>query len=247
MDSVSTTQIQSLVAGLGALVSNLEETIETHDISVSQWLLQIFKLLGSSETFDLSFVSKNQVRSKLWAKEQLINAIPQFTPKLIHVHCGWYGLFSTLFLLDPIFKQCKFRSFDLDASATQTADHLNRAWVIDDWRFKAATIDVMQIMHYPVQYTTTNSKQEVVALHEQPDLVVNTSCEHLPDFFSWRNYLPSGRKVLLQSNDFFEVTEHINCVNDLKSFKLQAGLSKVFYEGSLNCEKYTRFMLIGEV
>ena len=35
------------------------------------------------------------------------------------------------------------------------------------------------------------------------DLVINTSCEHLPDFDRWWKRIPAGQQVVLQSNDYF--------------------------------------------
>jgi hypothetical protein len=81
-----------------------------------------------------------------------------------------------------------------------------------------------------------------------PDTIINTSCEHIPNFKEWYNKIPAGKLVILQSNNFFELDEHINCVNDLDDFASQAPLSEILYEGELDLSKhvnYTRFMRIG--
>ena len=49
-----------------------------------------------------------------------------------------------------------------------------------------------------------------------PDLVINTSCEHLPDVRGWLDRLPAGMPVVLQSNDYFAEPEHTNCVASLE-------------------------------
>ncbi|HET6803602.1 MAG TPA: class I SAM-dependent methyltransferase, partial [Casimicrobiaceae bacterium] len=77
------------------------------------------------------------------------------------------------------------------------------------------------------------------------DLVVNTSCEHLPDFPRWYARVPAGQLVVLQSNDYFACTEHVNSVRDLAAFEAQAPLSDVLFAGERKLRRYTRFMLIG--
>ena len=79
----------------------------------------------------------------------------------------------------------------------------------------------------------------------RPDLVVNTSCEHIADLRGWLDRLPAGSRVLLQSNDYFREPTHIACVASLAAFRSQAGLAEVEYAGSLPQKNYTRFMLIG--
>ena len=69
----------------------------------------------------------------------------------------------------------------------------------------------------------------------RPDLVVNTSCEHIADVRGWLDMLPKGTRVLLQSNDYFAEPTHINCVASLDEFRAQAQLADVradqFFEG----------------
>ena len=57
--------------------------------------------------------------------------------------------------------------------------------------------------------------------------------------------IPSGKLVILQSNNFFEVEEHINCATDLYDFSKMASMEHVYYKGELELEKYTRYMKIG--
>ena len=66
-------------------------------------------------------------------------------------------------------------------------------------------------------------------------------------FTDWFNLIPTGKLVALQSNNYFEIDDHVNCVNSLDELKHQAPLSNIIYEGELELEKYTRYMLIGYV
>jgi hypothetical protein len=78
-----------------------------------------------------------------------------------------------------------------------------------------------------------------------PDLIVNTSCEHLADFGGWFARVPAGQLVALQSNDYYAIAEHVNCVPDLAAFRAQAPLGEVLYAGEQPRKRYRRFMLIG--
>jgi hypothetical protein len=77
------------------------------------------------------------------------------------------------------------------------------------------------------------------------DLVINTSCEHLAAFDSWYAAVPAGQLLVLQSNDYYAVAEHVNCVPDLAAFQAQAPLAEVLFAGTHRMRRYTRFMLIG--
>ena len=78
-----------------------------------------------------------------------------------------------------------------------------------------------------------------------PDTIINTSCAHIEKFTEWFNAILKDKLVVLQSNNYFEIDDHINCVKNITEFKQQAPLSNIIYEGELELEKYTRFMLIG--
>ena len=81
----------------------------------------------------------------------------------------------------------------------------------------------------------------------RPDLVVNTSCEHIADLRGWLALLPAGTPVLLQSNDYFSEPTHISCVASRADFEAMAGLRDLRFSGELPQRNYTRFMLIGSV
>ena len=80
-----------------------------------------------------------------------------------------------------------------------------------------------------------------------PDTFINTSCEHIPNFKEWYAKIPEGRLVILQSNNFFEVEEHVNCVSNIDEFIEMAPMSELMYSGSIDLPKYKRFMVIGRV
>ena len=75
--------------------------------------------------------------------------------------------------------------------------------------------------------------------------MINTSCEHVPDLHRWYARLPDGQPVVLQSNDYFACSEHVNCVSNLAEFARQVPLRDLRYEGERKMRRYTRFMRIG--
>lgn len=185
--------------------------------------------------------SKGQMESKRWLVDELLKLnLPLGT---IFLCAGWYGSLAT-FLLDSKLQIDKIRSFDIDETCANIADTFNRSWVMDGWQFKATTLDIME-MSYPTTYTTLRANGTGVTITEMPNTIINTSCEHIKDFNLWYNNIPKGTLVVLQSNNYFEIPEHVNCVNDIYEFKDMAPMSELHYMGMREMSKYTRFMLVG--
>ena len=80
----------------------------------------------------------------------------------------------------------------------------------------------------------------------EPYFVINTSCEHITEeqYNVWLGNVPDGAQIILQSNNYFEHKEHVNCMKDLAEFKRKSKLN-VSEESELELPKYTRYMLIG--
>ena len=77
--------------------------------------------------------------------------------------------------------------------------------------------------------------------YEYKYFMINTSCEHMHPL----NCRPNTY-VVLQSNNYEEIEEHINCVNSSEELAEQYNVSEVYYSGELEFDKYTRFMVIGK-
>ena len=75
---------------------------------------------------------------------------------------------------------------------------------------------------------------------ESYDLVINCSCEHMRD-------IPAvyGPMYALQSNNYTNVPDHINCVNSPRELSEKNNLSEVLFGSHLNMGHYKRFMTIG--
>ena len=182
-------------------------------------------------------LNRRQTASKLWLLDKLFENHGGELGE-VHVLGGWYGVLGALILHDPRFTQTRITNIDLDPSCAPIAESLNAVNVERDF-FCAATADILDI-----RYTRSSS---VVGDTTQsaPDILINTSCEHLNDFAAWFDGLPPGVLLVLQSNDYVSEPEHVNCVEDLEAFKAQAPLAHLIYAGGLELNKYTRFMLIG--
>jgi hypothetical protein len=185
--------------------------------------------------------SWGQLKSKRW----LVDELEKLNLDLgtVFLCAGWYATLATM-LFESSCKLDKIRSFDIDPLCSIIADTINRSNVLDKWRFKASTFDIHEIT-YPLNYKTHRFDNTVVDLIDNPDTIINTSCEHIKDFNIWYNKIPVGKIVVLQTNNYFDIDDHINCSTSLEDFTHQTPLSVELYSGELHLTKYTRFMRIG--
>lgn len=201
------------------------------------------QLLNKYPNIDLTdLFSKGQMQSKRWLVDQLLNL--DINLGTVFLCGGWYGSLAT-FLLESELKINCIRSFDIDPTCAVIADTFNRSWVIDGWKFKASTMDIMNMINYPISYTTYRFDGSSVELTETPNTIINTSSEHIKNFKEWYNNIPTGTLVIIQNNNFFEISEHVNCVNSKEELSEQTPMSACLYLGELELPKYKRFMKIG--
>jgi hypothetical protein len=173
-------------------------------------------------------LNKNQLASKRWLAESLLAAAG---PRLgsVLILGGWLGVLAAVLLHDRRFAIERIVSVDIDPRCAPVALSLNATHARAS-RFAAQTADM-----HDVDY----------AGGSRADLVINTSCEHLPEFDRWYARVPDGQLVVLQSNDYFACAEHVNCVASLAAFRAQAPLSETLFAGERPLRRYVRFMLIG--
>jgi len=179
-------------------------------------------------------LNPNQIASKRWLADALA-ATTDGRFGTITVLGGWFGVLPAVLLDDRRLAIGRVVSVDLDPRCAEVACALN-ATHVRAGRFEAITADMHAIAYPPP-----------AAREAAPDLVVNTSCEHVADFGGWFAKLPRGQLVALQSNDYYAIAEHVNCVPDLAAFRAQAPLAEVLYAGEKPRRRYRRFMLIGRV
>jgi hypothetical protein len=51
--------------------------------------------------------------------------------------------------------------------------------------------------------------------------------------------------LALQSNDYRAIPVHVNCVDSVEDFAIQAPMQDVRFAGTLKLVRYSRFMLVG--
>lgn len=196
----------------------------------------------NNTVIDADCFSRGQLKSKLW----LIDELEKLNLPLgvVYLCAGWYATLATM-LFESDMEISKIRSFDIDPSVIDIAKTFNKPWVMDNWKFQAATLDIHDIDFLSHTYNVTRADGSLCSQTTVPDTVINTSCEHIEHFEDWYEKIPQGKLLVLQSNNFREIKEHVNCVNNLFEFKRIAHMSILLYEGELDLGKYKRFMLIG--
>ena len=212
----------------------------TKRFGYDSYMLKAFKLHHDKLKDALS---EGQLNSKLW----LLDKIKGIDLGTVFICAGWYGVLATMMFEDENVYVDNIRSFDIDDSCWKIAEDFNRPWTKDNWKFKALTQDILDINYTEHSWTFWSKKnnRESYPITDIPNTIINTSCEHIENFTDWFNLIPTGKLVALQSNNYFKIDDHVNCVNSLDEFKHQAPLSNIIYEGELELEKYTRYMLIG--
>lgn len=192
--------------------------------------------------FDKDCLSRGQLQSKIWLTEKLKELDVDLGT--VYLCAGWYATIIPMFVESNI-RFDKIRSFDIDPTVWKIAEVFNKPLLLDSWKFKAQTKDIMDIDYSRHVYNTIKSNGDVEQLKDAPDTIINTSCEHISNFAEWYNLIPEGKLIILQSNDYFEIEEHVNCATDIDDFSRMVPMSTVLYEGALELEKYTRFTKIG--
>jgi hypothetical protein len=193
-------------------------------------------------TYDTDCFSRGQLRSKLW----LVSELKKLDVDLgtIFLCAGWYGTLAVM-LFENNFKIKKIRSFDVDPTTVNIADTFNKSWVMQDWKYKAINDNILNIDYSGYNYSTVRSNGTICELYDVPDTIINTSCEHIENFTEWYNKIPTGKLIILQGNNYFEISEHVNCSSNLNEFSNKSPMTITLYEGELELPKYKRFMKIG--
>jgi len=217
------------------------------------------------------FFSRGQVMSKKWLIQELTKLVDGKNLGHVAMYGAWYNFLAHM--LYENFNINKIFSLDVDATCEEpikrmypyhydknimehiTCDVGECFWQDDGlWYVDQEKRQADYNRHYNEKY------EDIQAGYYDPkqagvwntfgnrkignvNLVINTSCEHMDN--RWFNNLPDGTLVVLQTNDYFDNPQHVNCVRDLEQAKYRYPMSELLYDGYLVTELYTRFMLIG--
>lgn len=178
-------------------------------------------LMGAvKEAPDCNYIdahSNYQVESKIWLIERLINLDKKFDNAIFIG--GWLGISAFWSVKKQIMH--KVTNLDMDEQAIKFSNKLN---------------GFNKTYHGIVGDANAHNFDDY-------DLVINTSSEHMTE--DWFKKLKKGTTVALQSNDFHDIVEHINTVNNLRELEEKYPMSKILFSGVKDCDRYNRFMLIG--
>ncbi len=172
-------------------------------------------------------VSPKQLWCKKWLIRKLIDTNIEF--KNIHLYGGWFG-YPIIDFLSRTYKIKSLTNIDCDHDA-----------ILVNKRFSKEYFN-----HHFVEYSKL-AVEQFVGDFQNIDLVINTSSEHMNDLPELiKNKLYNENCVFaLQSNNMFNIDDHINCVNSKEELIEKSGLNNILYAGTQNMETYSRFMVIG--
>lgn len=204
-------------------LDELTEHFKHEPDKLNRWIKQLLLLCECSDREDIDdLMSRGQIRSKLWVIQTL---------KLLGLNAGnslicggWYGTLGRLLVES---ESCKVvHSFDIDYKAIKLANVFNNDLSSDN---KFIWGDCAEKMSYVNNY----------------DTVINTSCEHFENFEGFLHQVPSGKLLILQSNNFYNANGHVNCHANLDDFRESVQLDEELFSGTLKLYGYDRYMIIG--
>jgi tRNA1(Val) A37 N6-methylase TrmN6 len=191
--------------------------------------------------------SRSQIRSKIWLVSELAKINSDW--KDVVVFAGWFGQLSLIFRQQLSYQS--MRVVELDAAACRASDYVFNLANLTEHKIKAINADInLLALHkngyeWQVKNFKDNSEYNEKFL---PDLIINTSAEHMTEewFHQLRfKQLSSDPIVAIQSNNLFDIPEHINCVHSVDHMKKKFPMREVLFAGELQLKGYKRVMLIG--
>lgn len=201
--------------------------------------------------------SRGQVQSKIWLTQELQKVNKHFDT-IYHLG-GWYGQLTWYFDNQITFD--KYRNFDLDLEACKISDYIVNLNHLENFKVKSVELklplwtdseeekNMGWISRTGCEYEIKNYNSGITFKEKtQPDLIINTSAEHMPSiWFDKFVNRPQASDPLfvIQTNNLFEVPEHFNCVHSVDHLIKKFNMSRIEYAGELQLKGYKRFMIIG--
>ena len=185
-------------------------------------------------------LSPNQILCKQWLVDSLDNVkIPldennQFKIEIIG---GWFGFPLIEMLLKKYKNSIKeINLFDIDKNATLFA-----------WKYT----ELFNLKNIKIFNTNYFDYKEIRRTH----MVINTSCEHMPDMLLLQDYykIPERTLLVLQSNNKTNEPDHVNCVENCQQLVIQNDISEIWGGNKTmktivdgKKEFWNRFMVMGK-
>ena len=236
----------------GAILEYCVKYLSNHDSSdkIFRSIFDYKKKINSNEIYDA--MSRSQIKSKIWLVEELENVrqrLPDPVYKQIVVMAGWFGQIKTIY--DKKLTYRKMRIIELDKNACETSDYIFNLSELENYKVKAVNADINNLILHKNGYEwNVENFKEGTKYSEKflPDLIINTSAEHMTE--EWYNQIrfkemDSNPIIAIQSNNLFEIPEHVNCVHSVDHMKKKFPMKEILFEGELQLKGYKRVMLIG--
>ena len=191
--------------------------------------------------------SRSQIKSKIWLIEELEKIETNYDN--VAVMAGWFGQLKSIY--DKKLTYSKMRIVELDKQACETSDYIFNLSNLENYKVKSVNANINELtLHkngyeWNVENFKDNSKYDEKFL---PNLIINTSAEHMTE--EWFNQIrfknmDNSPIVAIQSNNLFEIPDHINCVHSVDHMKKKFPMKEILFEGELQLKGYKRVMLIG--
>lgn len=192
-------------------------------------------------------MSRSQMKSKIWLVDELVKI--QSTFNNVAVMAGWFGQLKFIFDNKLAFE--KMRIIELDKIACEVSDYIFNLPELENYKVKSVNISINELTLHKNGYEwDVENFKEGTKYGEKflPNLIINTSAEHMTE--EWYNQirfkeLESNPIVAIQSNNLFEIPDHINCVHSVDHMKKKFPMKEILFEGELQLKGYKRVMLIG--
>jgi hypothetical protein len=185
--------------------------------------------------------SRGQVKSKIWLAEELKKISPSFENILLLA--GWFGQARLYFDIANV-EYNNILTVDLDPVAGKVSDTIFNLDLLEGWKMKSSTENISKLVHYEDScFVPLETSDKTILKKFVPNLIVNTSSEHMDE--EWFYKIKTDSVIAIQSNNLFDIPEHVNCVHSIDEMKKKFKMSEILYEGELELYGYKRFMLIG--
>jgi len=161
----------------------------------------------------------SQIESKKWLLEHV-------TPldRSIVIFGGWYGVLAQF--IAHKFPDAQIVTTDVDYGCKKVFDAIDECYH-----------DILFRQH---------DMQNGMPLNLRPDLVINTSSEHVTQevYDAWWNSIPTGTKYIVQGNNL-ENPEHVRLADNIEEFLKINNIKEPEYAGMLKCGHFYRYMAVG--
>lgn len=230
-----------------SLILYMLKNIDKDEAKLFRFINDYIKKNGDYKTMSDAF-SRGQMKSKIWLTEKLKAISPDWYK--IVILAGWNGQLADILRHQISYRKC--RIVDIDKQACWNSDYIFNIDRLEDYKVKAVCADINNLTLHSTGYewSVENFKTGDTYVEKfNPKLIINTSAEHMTTewfnqirFKAWEE-MPT---VAIQSNNYFDLPEHINCVHSNNHMEKMFPMQEIYYSGELQLKGYKRVMLIGK-